>query len=804
MNKVTTPSTWTELNNIINSEPTDTYIALDELQDYIDSGDLSYFDGLMAHGKAISSDTTLGVKTQNCVVGTDAKLENNKIHLTDMVGVGGWTNYEAILMAIMNAVGIKVKDANVGDNIHDAFETIDQEYLDKYISMLKDVHSGDKYILYYNDKTYIRLQAFGMLINEFINDGIFGTTGEYQPPIDPSQMVTGQFYPITPMSKSEFRRFLLSLGSKTVYETIFNKVYEIVISGQDYVDAFDYIKDQIPDGALMSAVNFEINIIVNTNIKINKFMVLQYYIGSNGSTNFFVGKRTEGYTPLFNTDFMTNQQLIPYSNLSIQTSDPNVNTTYFSVKNGSSIIKTETTTSDNKYTEFKEVVPVPQDNEGATASKSIYGFHLGSGTISYSSVGIQGIELMSDAVKLETGWDIATDFPTWESNKLLLHGYINKQLYELEHYPIRYDASKIVSDTLTDAQDGVSDYDKDSIDKGKDDAKEQGAIVPTEPTTPTTPTPIILPPSTDVIGMYRIYNPTPSQLQSITNFLWNKSEGEGGSFFDNVTKLFQDPMQCIIGLSRVYAPVSVSGTEQFTIGKVTVPTSWLSLPVNTTSSQYSEVDMGSVSIKEYFGDVRDYDGYTQIQIYLPFIGFRQLKTNDVMGGTIHLTYYVDILTGNCNAKIDVSRKNMVRQCLYTFDGNCSEQIPVSGSNYTNLISSTLMGMISGSGTGGQIGAVVGGTTSLLSGMSNNVQRSGSISGSLGAINIKKPYLIISRPIPADANTFNTFYGYPANKTIRLGNCSGYTKVKSVHVEGIICTDEEKNMIETQLKQGVLV
>ena len=744
MNKVTTPSTWAELNNIINSEPTDTYIALDELQDYIDSGELSYFDGLMAHGKAISSDTSLGVKTQNCVVGTDAELDKNNIHLTDMVGVGGWTNYEAILMAIMNAVGIKVKDVNVGDNIHDAFETVDQEYLDKYISMLKDVHSGDKYILYYNDKTYIRLQAFGMLVNEFINDGIFETAG-----------VT--YYNFTQ-------------GSNTI------------------TNLFDYNVLFNEANKLATAEKFKPNYILNKaksqgydvpEITPNDLVIWVQALGTYYSGHVYITKNVLNNTYDTSTTNMPNSQFlhIPYNDFIYHIGiDTDEIITYEHLTNPTG----------NVYDIIYSVPRYSLWNLGTTIQQ------------------VQGIELMSDAVKLETGWDIATDFPTWESDKLLLHGYINKQLYELEHYPIRYDATKIVSDTLANAQDGVSDYDKIAIDKGKDDAKEQGAVIPTEPTTPTTPTPIILPPSTDVIGMYRIYNPTPSQLQSITNFLWGKSEGEGGSFFDNVTKLFQDPMQCIIGLSRVYAPVSVGGTEQFTIGKVTVPTSWLSLPVNTTSSQYSEVDMGSVSIKEYFGDVRDYDGYTQIQIYLPFIGFRQLKTNDVMGGTIHLTYYVDILTGNCNAKIDVSRKNMVRQCLYTFDGNCSEQIPVSGSNYTNLISSTLMGMISGAGTGGQIGAVVGGATSLMSGMSNNVQRSGSISGSLGAINIKKPYLIISRPIPADANTFNNFYGYPANKTIRLGNCSGYTKIKSVHVEGIICTDEEKNMIETLLKQGVIV
>ena len=68
----------------------------------------------------------------------------------------------------------------------------------------------------------------------------------------------------------------------------------------------------------------------------------------------------------------------------------------------------------------------------------------------------------------------------------------------------------------------------------------------------------------------------------------------------------------------------------------------------------------------------------------------------------------------------------------------------------------------------------------------------------------KPYLIITRPKPAEANYFNEFYGRPSNKTVKLSSCSGFTRVKDVHIERINATDDELSNIENLLKEGVII
>ena len=86
----------------------------------------------------------------------------------------------------------------------------------------------------------------------------------------------------------------------------------------------------------------------------------------------------------------------------------------------------------------------------------------------------------------------------------------------------------------------------------------------------------------------------------------------------------------------------------------------------------------------------------------------------------------------------------------------------------------------------------------------DVGHSGAIGANAGAMGIRKPYLIITRKSAYEAAGYGQFYGYPANKTVTLGSCKGYTRVKSVHVEIIRATANEKAEIETLLKQGVII
>ncbi len=310
--------------------------------------------------------------------------------------------------------------------------------------------------------------------------------------------------------------------------------------------------------------------------------------------------------------------------------------------------------------------------------------------------------------------------------------------------------------------------------------------------------PIVIPTGT-ANALWSIYNPTLAQVQSLGSFLWSSN------FIDQLLKMFTSPVEAIISLHKIFGTPSTSGTGEIKVGYLSTGVDGVKL----VNKQYITVNCGSVDLPEYFGNVFDYAPFTEVSIYLPFIGIISLNTADVLRSTITVTYQIDVLTGACLAQINVKRDG-AGGVLYQYSGSCAISYPLSSGSYigavTNVLSSAISGGMKGSSLGfaGAIaGTAVGGATGM---MNNRVSydRSGNFSGNAGAMAIKKPYLIITRPQTMLANTFPRNEGYPTNYSTTVGACTGYIEVQSVHVENIPATQDELEMIESALKSGVLV
>lgn len=83
-----------------------------------------------------------------------------------------------------------------------------------------------------------------------------------------------------------------------------------------------------------------------------------------------------------------------------------------------------------------------------------------------------------------------------------------------------------------------------------------------------------------------------------------------------------------------------------------------------------------------------------------------------------------------------------------------------------------------------------------------INHSGNISGSVGLIGVKTPYVLIEYPNQSLAQNYKHFVGYPSNIYSSLSNLTGYTECESVIVEGIHATDDEIAEITEALKSGV--
>lgn len=294
-------------------------------------------------------------------------------------------------------------------------------------------------------------------------------------------------------------------------------------------------------------------------------------------------------------------------------------------------------------------------------------------------------------------------------------------------------------------------------------------------------------------GLWSVYNPTKEELNNLGAYLWSSN------IIEILQKFLNNPMDCIISLHLIYGTPTTGNNQNIKLGYLD---SGVSSKVVT--EQFINIDCGSLFINEYYGDSRDYeDIYTQIECFLPFIGFVKLQSSDIINSKVNIKYVIDVLSGVITAKIYIT-KNGATQQLYTYSGDCSIQIPLTSSDRTRLLSGAITGAIGGFATGGVAGAIIGaGVGSYMGG--SNITKSGNFNGNSGALNVKKPYIIISRKIPYDANNYNKLLGYPSNENILLKNCNGFTRVKECFTDNIInATYSEKNEIKELLKNGIII
>ena len=302
-------------------------------------------------------------------------------------------------------------------------------------------------------------------------------------------------------------------------------------------------------------------------------------------------------------------------------------------------------------------------------------------------------------------------------------------------------------------------------------------------------------------GMITMYYCTNGQLQALANYLWT-------NIYDletNFVKLFASPMDCIIGLGIVPVMPQLGGASAVHFGNIST-----SVYMTKLSSQFQEKDLGSVSIPKWIGCFLDYSPYVKISLYLPYIGYRELSADDVVGDTIHVVYHIDCLTGGCCAFVETGKKGL----LYTFNGSCIANVPLTATNYStaiqNAVSAVGSGLttVAGIATGAAPIAAVG-AASMLSNAANtamnskpSVQRSGSMGGAAGLMSYQRPMLIIERPRMCVPQNLNHFKGNTYYVTKMLKFVQGFATVEMINLDGVPCTKNERDELEALLKEGV--
>ena len=310
---------------------------------------------------------------------------------------------------------------------------------------------------------------------------------------------------------------------------------------------------------------------------------------------------------------------------------------------------------------------------------------------------------------------------------------------------------------------------------------------------------------------FTCYKLTSEQLTKLSQELWSSN------FIDIISNSVLKPTDFIVSMNMI--PIDVMSTP-----KMIKAGQWLLNGAigGVVSGQFFRVDCGSIEIKKKWGGALDY--LTKIALFLPFIGEVQLSPDDVMGSTISVIYTVDVMTGSCLASVKIVRDNL-DAILYQYNGNCSATYPIVSQDYSALMSGVLqlgihtvadysksLPQLKRNGSNQWVidntkisrnENLGSGATSCLFDISPNVQRVGNMSSTVGFMGIKKPFIILSRPIQSLAENYNSYRGFVSNIAMILGDCTGYTEVEEIHLENISATENEISEIENLLKSGVI-
>lgn len=306
-------------------------------------------------------------------------------------------------------------------------------------------------------------------------------------------------------------------------------------------------------------------------------------------------------------------------------------------------------------------------------------------------------------------------------------------------------------------------------------------------------------------GFSTLYNPTTAQMQSIAAWLWSDD------FDENIKLNFVSPFDNIIALSLVpWGLTTVAGILR--IGNVDS-----NIPVARVVKQYDEVDCGSINVLEFWGSFLDYNA--TYSIWLPYIGFRSLKPDDMVNGTIGVVYHIDILTGCVVAYIWTRKEDGIKHVLYTYSGNMNYNVAFSGANFMAMYNQQLAATTSGisnavQSVGKALSGDITGAVDLITGQAQakrqyetakpDYGRGGNGSGGAGIFGIRYPYIVQCLPIGQAPDNYMGLNGVPSQIYAKLSTLSGYTEIDRVIVNTLTCTEDEQKQIVALLKEGVIL
>ena len=331
---------------------------------------------------------------------------------------------------------------------------------------------------------------------------------------------------------------------------------------------------------------------------------------------------------------------------------------------------------------------------------------------------------------------------------------------------------------------------------------------------------------TNIVSVYALTN---SEVRDFSTYIWsNASQG----LWQALTGQLQNPMDVILSLHTIpYA--NSDGTFKFSTQASNIALAGIDSGIESRKVLKDNFQdfVGSVNLTSFIRhNFVDFPPYTELSIYLPYLGYVDLDLNDFRDrvgddDSLGLHYIVEPMTGNFIAKLTSFKKNykgvkddatssLDGSVMYSFSGNMARQLPLANRHFdilgglAGIGSSLLMGGVQATMAKKPIGGIVGGVTgaigSVIDMMTPKVSHNGNLGGNFGYLDSNVARIIMrSTPYYIPSN-----YGLTTGYVVNSYYSSFAKLVGLVVIENWIpknmsrATLEEITELEKLLKEGV--
>lgn len=312
---------------------------------------------------------------------------------------------------------------------------------------------------------------------------------------------------------------------------------------------------------------------------------------------------------------------------------------------------------------------------------------------------------------------------------------------------------------------------------------------------------------------------------NIANVLYSNDSTLIDSILDGVKLMGANPVNIVCGLSWFPFDLTriVTATPQTHIYFGSYQHTGVNVNKVVNLKTKAFIDAGTVDLQYRNNNYMDLEPWTELTVYLPYVGWQKLDIAKYIGRTINVRYYIDIYT-NTGVCALMSGLNIVDIFPVSSIG---VTLPICGTNlseYANsmiqAVMSTAGGAIGGAAAGMMVGGPVGiavGAAGAAAGLATGIfqmsqkgqpkdhaQVRGSYSGASGAYMPQYVIFRFDQHESISAPNLAELYGKPSSASGLISSFSGFLKCDTVKLNTAGMTDAEIQELTNLMQSGIFV